>query len=322
MRYAMKSIDIIPPHPTWEILDASKLTTYMACPRKYFFGYILGWEPTIPNNDLVFGSAWHVAMEHLLLNGYTSNVVDEACELFFHHYRKELGPETDENFAPKNPANAMIGIGRYAANFAIEEKNYKVMHTEVAGRVKIGDNAILAFRMDCIRRDRDNGLIEVLDHKSSGRKISGWNRLQWQSVQLLVYMHVLYSLWDYNKIKGGRIRCTWFYSKGRQEFDEELVEKSPVDMQSGLVDILTFYDYLMRDMYLFIDTCGDDEVAMPAFPRNPESCYKYGRICQFFDACNTWSNPLQHCEHVAEGYKQVYWNPLEDERIREEVDLT
>lgn len=319
----MQATDIITPHDTWDIIDVSKLTTYMACPRKYFFRYILGWETTYPNNDLVFGAAWHVAMEHLLLNGYSEDSVVKAAELFFNHYRKELGPETDEGFFPKNPAGALMGLTRYATRYAIDDKNYRVLHTEVAARVKIGDNAILVGRMDCIRQDKSNGLIEVMDHKTSGRRISGWERLQWQSVQLLVYMHILYSIpdWDYDKVKGGRIRCTWFY-KNRHEFDEVLVEKTPAEMQSGLVDILTYYDYLMRDMYLFKDTCSDDEIAMPSFPRNPESCYKYGRVCQFFDMCNGWANPLQHCNSIPEGYKMAYWNPLEDERIKEDVDLT
>lgn len=317
----MHSLNIVQPHETWDIIDVSKLTTYMSCPRKYFFRYILGWESTWPNNDLIFGAAWHISMEHMLLNGYSEDVVAEAEELFFDHYRKELGPDTDESFGAKSLAGAIQGLAKYASRFAIEDKSYKVLHTEVAARVKIGDDAILAARLDCIRQDRDSGLIEVMDHKTSGRRISGWERLQWQSVQLLVYMHILYSLWDFDQIKGGRIRCTWFY-KNRHEFDEVLVEKTPAEMQSGLTDVLTYYDYLMRDMYLFKETCSDDEIAMPAFPRNPESCYKYGKICQFFDMCEGWANPLQHCNQVPEGYKMAYWNPLEDERIREDVDLT
>jgi CRISPR/Cas system-associated exonuclease Cas4 (RecB family) len=59
-------------HETWQVLDATKLQTYMRCPRKFFFNYVLGWKSEIPSNHLVFGSAWHMAMEVLLDKGYNS----------------------------------------------------------------------------------------------------------------------------------------------------------------------------------------------------------------------------------------------------------
>lgn len=293
----------------------------MSCPRKYFFNYILGWVPHIPNNNFVFGNAWHVAMEHLLLNNYSDASLEEASEMFVKRYREELGPETDDLYFPKSPTNGLKGLILYHQRYKSDVENYDVMYTEVGGRVRLGEDAVMAFKIDCIRRDRHTNMIEVLDHKSSQRRISGWDRLWGLSVQLLSYMHALYSLWDFDKIKGGRVRCTFFRSK-TTEFEEVSIRKTPADMESFLTDVLTYYDMLRKDTYLLMETCSEDELSMPAFPRCPESCYSYGRICEYFDVCEAWSNPLQECHNTPPEYKVVHWNPLDDPRLRHEVDLT
>lgn len=313
--------DILKPQQEWEIIDASKIRTYMSCPRKYFFNYVLGWVPNVPNNNFVFGNAWHVAMEHLLLNNYSDASLAEASEMFVKRYREELGPETDDLYFPKSPTNGLRGLILYHQRYKNDIENYDVMYTEVGGKVRLGEDAIMAFKIDCIRRDRHTKMIEVLDHKSSQRRINGWDRLWGLSVQLLSYMHALYSLWDFNKIKGGRVRCTFFRSK-TTEFEEVSIRKTPADMESFITDILTYYDMLRKDMYLLMETCSEDEPSMPAFPRCPESCYSYGRICEYFDVCEAWSNPLQECHTIPPEYHVVHWNPLDDPRLRHEVDLT
>ena len=51
--------------PTLQTVDSTKINTFLDCPRQYFFTYVLGWRSDRPNNHLVFGQAWHEAMEHL-----------------------------------------------------------------------------------------------------------------------------------------------------------------------------------------------------------------------------------------------------------------
>ena len=71
----------IKPHETWDIHDASKIQAYMACPRAYFYRYVLGWETEEKNIHFIFGEGWHRAMEHLLINGYNSKAQAEAAQL-------------------------------------------------------------------------------------------------------------------------------------------------------------------------------------------------------------------------------------------------
>src|SRR5574337_1338954 len=82
-------------HRTFNINDSTKLKTYMTCRRKYFYRYVLGWSLEEPNIHLVFGEAWHLAMAHLLTNGYSPQSVAEAYELFRAKYLESFR-EADE----------------------------------------------------------------------------------------------------------------------------------------------------------------------------------------------------------------------------------
>ena len=113
----------IPWHDSWAIIDSSKLSdNFITCPRMFFYKDVLGWKSTAPNNHLIFGSAWHVGQEHLLLKGY--DAVDEAIMLFMASYREELGPDTDGMFAPKTPANDDAAFRDYVGNYANDLLNW------------------------------------------------------------------------------------------------------------------------------------------------------------------------------------------------------
>ena len=72
----------VPKHDSWNVLDSTKIQSFMDCPRGFFFSYILGWRKEEPSIHLIFGSAWHDAMEHLANNGYGKASVEEAYEKF------------------------------------------------------------------------------------------------------------------------------------------------------------------------------------------------------------------------------------------------
>ena len=91
------ALNVIQPHPTWDIMDSSKLICYKECPRKFFYQYILGWQNAYPNNHLVFGSAWHMAMEWLL--NHPKDIAGAALA-FLEYYREHFPPNTDELFVP------------------------------------------------------------------------------------------------------------------------------------------------------------------------------------------------------------------------------
>lgn len=313
---------IIPYHPTWDITDGSKLKTYLECPRHYFYEYILGWRPETPSNHLVFGSAWHLAMEHLLLNGYDPDSVAEAYQLFLAEYRKTFSPETDQLYAPKTPEIAELVLYAYAANYSKDLERYEVLHTEIAGVVALTEDRQLHFRMDSIIRERETGMIYSLEHKT-GSRLWRWEE-QWPlSIQVGTYTHVLYCLYPAEIVRGIIVNGSFFTkaprsweawlngdrSKYKPPFDfmRVPVYRSTDQMQTWLWGTTAWLDLLEWDFQSLL-TQDQNAPFMSCFPMNPTSCTNY-LGCPFKDFCSAWPNPLQHCEEPPMGFVVDRWDP-------------
>ena len=299
----------LPYNANWEIVDSSKMTEFMDCPRSYFFRHVLGWQSTAPNNHLIFGTAWHKAQEHLLLNGYDS--VDAAVMLFMAEYRESFGPETDELFGNKTPTKADESLRSYAANFKDDLRKWEVLHTEIAGSVMITTEHLMHWRMDSILREKDTGKKFSLDHKTGSRKGRTWTDKFLLSVAAGCYTHVLYCLYPREEVKGVMYRGTFFYKSKPCEFEEVPCWKSMDSMQVWLWNTVYWYN-MIRSNYELFSQCREDEEVMMAFPMQTESCTKYFG-CSYHDFCTAWPNPLRRCQEPPMGYKVEFWNPADDE---------
>lgn len=327
-----KFLDIVPKQESWSIVDSSKLGTYMTCPRKYFYTYIMGWRFKEPNVHLVFGTAWHLATEHLLKTKYSVEGLDEAKYIFYEHYRKNFDSSRDDGNEPKTPARGLISLDSYAKKFKSDNVAYNVLGTELAGRVQIGHNQVMAFRIDAVLEELNYSLngenqVIVLDHKTSQRRMSFWVDEWKMSMQILLYIHALNCIMGtdhQNRVKGARIRGAFFYKAKPAEFEEAPVYRTIGQMQAWLTTVQAWYELLMSDMRILLRDDSLEALSMDSFPMNTKSCFEYGRPCEFFDYCSadSWTNPLQKCHKVPLEFAQEWWNPLDDPNIEHHLDLT
>ena len=308
--------------PTWKINDATKLKCFLECNRKYFYEYILGWRPETPNNHLVFGTAWHKAQEHILLNGYDVKNVMLAYEAMVTEYRKELGPETDEMFAPKTMENALIVLNAYAKHFEDDLKDWEPKYVEIAGKINLTDDLVLHFRMDSILKHRFKEKIKSIEHKTGSNT---WNwELQWPlSLQNGTYTHVMNCLFHPDMVDGVTFRGSFFrkVKKGWEqlksgvsltvqppyEFMEYPATKSKEQMQVWLWNTIAALDHLHFQFELLND-CKEEDPVLYSFPLNPTSCSDFFG-CQYLDYCQAWDNPLRRCYEPPLGFKEDHWDP-------------
>lgn len=323
------ALEVIQPNSTWDILDSSKLTTYMTCPRKFFYRYILGWHPDYPNNHLIFGSAWHLAMEHLLLNNYSDIALIEAQIIFGEFYRRYFPAETDELYEPKTLINGIESIHTYTHKFRAEMHDYEVLYTELAGLVLVSPERTMTFKCDAILRDKRTGNIFGLDHKTSQRQYSNWGDHWTLSTQMLTYLHALHCLYPDSEELKMLVRCAFFYSIQKKtgeyrptEFADHPISKSLPQMQAWLERTNQWIDRLRIDEGILTNEDDTDEVSMKSFPQNDTACFNYGRQCEFFDFCNAWSNPLTRCEQIPIGFNVEWWDPMARPEIRTKFNLT
>ena len=83
--------------------------------------------------------------------------------------------------------------------------------------------------------------------------------------------------------------------------------KNPEHLSSWLYETNIIFDRLENDFDMLYNE-KENQPFMKSFMRNRESCVKYNRICEFWDICHAWNNPLQHLNEIPMGYKIEHWD--------------
>lgn len=302
---------------SWEVQDSTKIQTFMDCPRAYWYEYVLGWRPEAPNLHLEFGSAWHIAQEHLILchgrdGKYTAAAVHEAFVLFLNYYRKYFGEMQDEINSPKEPGNALKALVKYAQEY--EHEQFTPIYTEIYGTVPIGDRKLLHFKMDSILKT-DRGIISR-EHKTGSTLSRQWTD-QWAlKTQVGAYNHVLYCLFPHDEVHGVEINGV-FFQKKEIKLQRVPARMSKESMQAWFWNVNHWFNMIQWEFERLAD-CSENDRVMMCFPRNSENCTKYFG-CRYRDYCMAWANPLQKIDEVPTGMKIEFWNPSEEEQNAKNV---
>ena len=305
-------IDILGRNPTIEIIDSTKLQTAQECMRKYFYEYVLGWRSEMPNNHLYFGTCIHKAMEFLKANDYSIENTVKAFDIFNDAYRELFTPETDGLFAPKVPDRVLPMLSEYINEYKNDKEEFEVLYTEVSGTVPIDLDRVLYFRQDTICRDlKENRGIFSLEHKTAGKTLDDkWCRQWFMKTQTGTYTHVLYCLFPDEDIFGVVINGLGLL-KTKFSFRRVPIKRDKESMRVWLWNTLYWIDQIYWN-YERLEKCKEDDPVMMCFPMNTESCSDYFG-CPFLDFCNSWTNPLAHCDEPPIGFKIEFWNPMAEE---------
>lgn len=318
----------LPDQPLWRVQDSSKIQDYMTCPRKYLFRHVMGWEPNTPNVHLEFGTAVHLALEHLHSHDYSLASQAEAFLLFEQHYRRHFDPGWDEGNSPKNPACALRLISRYCEHYASDD--FDVLHTEVSGSVAVGQDRVVHFKTDTLCHGSEGYF--SLEHKTGSRFSSSW-AAQWRlKLQVGVYSHVLYCLYPASEIYGVKINGlfpapTPKLRKDGQPYagsrDVEL-HRLPVRlnlpaMESWLEETNAWLDRIDED-FSRLSESSSELPTLPCFRRNRESCTHYGQ-CPYLDWCSIWHNPIGRAEEPPSEFRVNFWDPRSIEYTKQTMEL-
>lgn len=289
-------------HETWDIVDASKLQTYMRCPRKFWWRYVKGWRPEGISKHLVFGSAWHEAMRCLLLRGYSPEAQEEAYQRFLVEYRKEFNEATDMDDKKKNPGAVRNALKTYCEKYKGDDE--EVIHTEVSGSVPVL-GAVMHFKLDAVLKDEDGYLIR--EHKTGSRLDKRWLN-QWAlKMQVLLYMHAACCYYGIENLRCVQINGTIFRSKDQEHVRVDVKRNIPM-LEAWLQETRQWLDRLDRDWALHDQEMFDGCHVMQSFPRNGEACYDFGG-CPYHDFCAAWANPMERAGESQPGMVTEWWDP-------------
>lgn len=300
----------------WNILDSTKLQCYCACPRQFFFEYVLGWRREYTSNHLVFGRAWHEALEHIYKTNFSPQELSTAYDKFLQNYRQEFPESTDSWFKGKTPDNALMALVEYTKEYASDAYEINVLDTEVGGSVGIGRDREIAVKLDLVGIKA--GKIMALEHKTGSQAGETWAN-QWKlSIQIGAYLHALtacYPCEDY--LPTIFVNGTFFYVKSRK-FLRVAMQRAGFAMLNWLTTVHSLMDRIEVD-FEKLSTCSAEQEVLEAFPMHPTACTSYAG-CQFHDICTCVANPLKYVGEPLTGFVEYWWNPLEE--VKKEIETT
>ncbi len=311
--------------PSWDIQDATKVKSYLNCPRGYFYEYVLGWRQKGIAIHLHFGKAWHEGMEIMLLEGYRAGL-EPAMKKFAEDFRKEVSEADDPLFAPKNMIHGIYGLNAYAerwvndgASFKLEEMDGAKL-SEIAGTGYTPNGWPFAFKMDGVIQHLRDRRVSALEHKTGG---STWRWAeQWAlDPQVFIYHYALFMMYLKNKerVKGVLVNGVIFKRQAKRD-----VGKPPVFKEDQFIRVPCCYSFVQVVAYMLeveeiikrisddferLAGCSAEDPTMTCFPRNGKSCGNYGG-CKYKDFCLAVVNPLGM--DLPTGFMEEHWNPLDE----------
>ena len=323
-------------HPSLKVIDSTKIKSFQTCPRKFFFEHVLGWSPDQPSHDLWYGQAVHYALEHMYGKwkergkpGYTERDAVEGFQKFLDHYRQKFAPDTDAGMGAKSPENTMRMLLEYIDTY--QRDSFEVVYTEISGSVVIGESVDgnikrIFFRLDTVCLGEYGYFI--LEHKTSK-----WNQHLWRAswtfaTQVGTGNHLLWSLFGDEKEGVDCLRLNGIFlqaplktkDRNAAEFLRVPRKMSGAKMQDWLVHVNYDWDSIHQQIAA-LDKCGEGDEIMHAFPRNPDGCVQYNRVCPFMDYCEAYLNPLKNTAPPI-GFQTKHWDPRDlDSSYTKKVEI-
>jgi len=309
---------------SWLCLDSSKMGDYMRCPRYYFYRHVVGWQQAWPNLDLIFGEAWHILREHMIIHGDTRESIEAGMVKFIDCYRKSFSELTDLDHQAKSPGNALLAVMEYRQEYGEFGKEFKLLHingkpaTEIYGTVPISNDRVIHFKIDAIlQRVRDNMLV-IMDHKTSGNDNPVYDAVWNVCNQFSIYYHAancMAGMFDmtpndiYGLIVDKAILRKPKAEKGKgNKFIRIPIRKSIPIINEWLWTVNRWYDLIEHDVEK-LQTCKPEDHVMECFQKNDKGCIAYNKKCPYYDFCIGWANPLSRVDTCQDGFVVDFWDP-------------
>lgn len=311
---------------TLRLYDNSRLSDYKRCPRYFYYRHVLGWVRDGDALALVFGSAWHKAMEvvwpALIDKRPHAQALTEAVDAFILEWKANglpfpLDYETEEQYSPRTPGNALEMLAVYieSRHKLLESGDLELVSVERPFAVPLDpDDPTLFYvgKIDKEVRVARNGRIRAIEHKTTTA----------YSKQAKFRASFIDSFSPNSQIDGylyklhmtspGAVDGVWvdaaLVHKTEQAFKFIPVEKKMDQLDAWLWETRSWIDQIEAHKVRLAST-GSQDRYLPAFPKNTNSCHDFNKSCQFIDLCKAWANPIG--KELPPGYRLEPWDPLE-----------
>ena len=307
--------------------DNTQLSAYKDCPRKYYLRHVRHWRSEGISLDLVFGLAWHDAMDIVWQLANESCTPDEILPLayaqFSETWLEEGGPDMEEidlasaspKLQVKNPGNASEMLYHYI------DQRWDFLNTIELLAVERPFMVPLYEDRDDIqyigRRDKDfryEGRVIVGEHKTTGSyKKGGPFRDDYiasyspnsQVDGYLFASHMTYG----NEAKGVWVDAALCHKTVHNGFKFIPVDRAIEQLDAWLSETREWIDRIENEKHHYINYSNLDRSYLDCFPKNTGACSMYSG-CSYQDICRFIANPARETSPPA-GFIEEEWKPFE-----------
>lgn len=314
-----------------EKIDYSSLSTYMDCPRKFLFQYVMNLRGAGKSIHLVFGSCWHYGLEKAYLDLQKNNkltVMDltiTSVKAFNALWDLDGAPHWhDEDIIfPKSPGHAANMYKAYwerhlsidtadgrtvvavEAPFVIDLTSYRADFPNYIGRI------------DLILSAPNNG-IEIIDHKTEKAVYKVSPQIFETSFQTDGYLTA--GRLFYDKIPSITYRLA-LCQKKKIDFHPITVNKRSASIDHFLANLTQYISSILEDLDKLDDDrqhCTSLTDILSSFRRCPgNACTAFFTQCPYFNLCKLRNNPLDWFDKAPQGYTHDEWDPsVHEESIK------
>jgi hypothetical protein len=314
-----------------EKIDYSSLSTYMDCPRKFLFQYIMHLRPMGKSIHLVFGSCWHYGLEESYLLIQKENklkpmdVTITSIKAFNKLWQLDGAPtwKDEDIIFPKSPGHATNMYKDYWDRFLkLDSEKRKVIAVEAPFAIDLsayGSFPNYIGRIDLILSDGSG--IEIIDHKTAKAIYKVTPQTFEVSFQTDGYLTAgrIY----YDKIPSITYRIA-LCQKSKIDFQPITVNKRSASIDHFLGNLIYYIKRILTDLKLLeqdLATCTKRTDILESFPRCPgQACTAFFSQCPYYDLCKMRNNPLQWKDKAPQGYSFDEWDPdLHDMNMRQRL---
>ncbi len=303
-----------------EKIDYSSISTYLSCPRKFLYQYILHLRNPRPSIHLVFGSCWHYGLEVVYQAEMKDPNIDPitatklAIDAFNLLWSIEGAPywKDEDAIFPKSPGHAANVYYTYFKRFLkSDQKNSTIMAVESPFAINIAEDLPdYIGRFDLLRTIIKNNNIKIIDHKTTNAlyKTAGSDfEMSFQTIGYLTAARLYYDSIPTIEYHSSIFR------KSDTEFIRYTINKRVQASNQFLHELKFYIQEIIQNLDIFEEDklrCLDRNDLLNCFHRRPGlACTEFFKDCSFFDLCKLRNNPLLWMEKPPQGYKIHEWDP-------------
>lgn len=308
------------------LYDNTRLSAFKKCPRYYFYRHVMDWEVVARRMPLVFGGAWHAAMEvvwpMLAAGQKKTDVMNMAYAAFVQKWVEEGLPEPklisyemEKELSPRTPAVALEMIAAYVDERAKHIQGMEIISVERPFVVPLDpqdDTLFYIGKIDKVVQQR--GKKKAIEHKTTtAYKKDGKFKTNFvdsfsPNSQVDGYLYALHMTYGTNNVSGVWVDAALVH-KTETGFLFVPVEKKIEQLDMWLWETRYWIDMLEANLKNTLEYGNPSDKYMASFPKRTESCFDFNSSCEYINVCRSWPNPLGH--DTPPGFKVHKWDPLE-----------